>query len=186
MFLLGMSLQKFIFNNDYHEILRIEVALSNQFASLLRNDNIKVPDFDITDSMGSSKMISQILNNEKFVIYLGNIECTSCIERELLILHDVFTEDEIQQNMLLLGIFKSRKEQKITETIAQIPTYHMDNPLPISTWNKKNGIIYCIVDSSLKVHNLIDVRQNLSHIDITQIYYRAIAERIRNRKTSLQ
>lgn len=181
MFFLGMSLQKMLFDSYYKKVFALETSLANQYVAFICNNNIKVSDFDITDSKGATKKISQILSKEKFVIYLGNIRCTSCVEKELMLMRTFFTNDEIQQNIILLGIFDSRKEQKITEAIVKIPTYHIDYPVPFSNTNDEDEILYCIVDSSMKVHNLIDMRKNTSDIDMTKIYYKAVAEKIKNR-----
>lgn len=180
-----MSFQKKLFSDYNKKLFAMETSLADQYVTFICNDNIKIPDFDIKDSEESTKKISQILDKEKLIIYLGEIECSSCIEKELQLMHTFFSNDEIEQNVILLGVFHNLKAQKITEKIVNIPTYNIDYPVPFSNNNDKREILYCVMDSSMKVHNLINISKNISDIDMAKLYYKAFAEKIRNRNRTL-
>jgi uncharacterized protein YktA (UPF0223 family) len=149
-FSLNIKLQK---ADNTNKELEINANKINKFLpSVLKTidnfifyENLSVNDVDLLNRNGDVTKLSSIVELEKMIIFLPEINCHTCSEREIKILKD-FIQPEQRARIIVISKFQNKRELKLFEINSGLKTYEImnDNELFKDITLNKTSVVFLI------------------------------------------
>ena len=137
----------------------------------------KLPNITLIDVNNKEVKLFEEVGEIKFVLYLPELGCASCSEKELQILNTVLKQKE-KSRSLVIGIFANRREQFLFQERCGIRTLRLKNveknfPLPAC---EAKSIAFFIVNNGIGTSFF-----NMTvHGQYSDIYYRNVSDWLRD------
>jgi len=146
---------------------------SNTISTFVRTSGIEIPDFELIDSKGNINTLSEIVKNEKMLVYLPKISCNSCTNRETELINTIFGE-KIKEVMIVSN-FQSLREQIFFERESNIASYSLKKDVNFPLKEYEQQVVIFLISKSL-LANCVLVPDEAS-AKIAEIYYQSVAKR---------
>jgi peroxiredoxin len=154
-------------------------SFSSTLATLIIQDGLDIPNVALRNSDGNYKMLLDIIENEKMLVYLPEMSCSVCANQELELVNSTF--GEYTKNILIVSNFESVRKQKVFERESNIKTYSLKKNEVFLPKNTTQNTVIFLISKELTGHCFLLLDSENSKV--TEIYYKAIVERLNKNLT---
>ena len=146
---------------------------SKTLSIFVQTSGMSIPDIRLIDSHGNQKMLSEIIENEKMLVYLPKISCNTCTIRETELINVIFGEKV--KNVMIVSNFQSLREQIVFEKETHIATYSLKRgeSFPIPEYGQH--IVLSLVSKTLYAYCFLLPDDKMDKI--SEIYYQSVAKK---------
>jgi hypothetical protein len=180
-----------IVSSSRQKSLNKDSIIEELFYSSLHNydnfviyDNLSILNVDLRDSNGDIRKLSDIIREEKLIIYLPDVTCRSCSERALQVLKDIFPS-ELNENIHIIARFNNKRELKIYEQNSSLKSLGLnfgDNLFSEAEDSLNFQHILFIITPQVKGICFFIPDDN---VFFSKTYYKSIYQRFKNKKQNL-
>jgi len=157
------------------------IELVNELKRMISNGKIELTDISVSCTNGNIMNLSDFICTENLLIYLPELTCMSCAERELEVFNDYFTRESLKEKVCIVSHFANIREQKVFERSSGIICLNIEDGSPFPIESMKDAMLCGLVDNSLKMWIYISGRNANIGIDIRKIFYSSVSERFKGR-----
>lgn len=103
---------------------RVFKTIINSFDNFILYDNQRIKDVKLIDGDGNSIMLSDIVEEEKMIIFLPIINCHTCSAKEIDVLKKII-KPTVRERICILARFRNKRELKIFEKSTGLKTFDL-------------------------------------------------------------
>jgi hypothetical protein len=151
-------------------------CFSETLRTFIYSDGFVISNIELIDSKGNCKMLSEIVENEKMLVYLPNISCNTCTGRETELVNSIFG-DRVK-DVLIVSNFESRREQIVFERESHITTFTLKRDEIFPSPELSEHIVIFLISKELRGHCLLLPDEDNNKV--SEIYYQAVSEKFSN------
>lgn len=117
--------QTITFQQEKAEFKILSTSINYYIIESIKNGDLIINDLSLKSNSEDQK-ISKILDKDKLIIYLPNIDCHSCTSKEVELIKKIFP-DSIRQQIIVIAKVENKREIKLFERFSGLQTYGITN-----------------------------------------------------------
>ena len=134
---------------------------------------IKLPDIEVRTSAGNVKLLSECISEEALLVYLQDASCSSCTQKGLNLLSEIF--HGLETKVVILSNYPSSRVLRIMENNYKFHFLAVGQYYQTGDFFVEN--IACVCDSDMQAPNCFKSSFENSEIDGWRLYFSMVRKR---------